>query len=102
MERGGMVDTEGVAMALLQYKNTPLLGVGYSPAQILFGHALKDALPTSPANLRYRAETTDYQRKYGVPFSKYWKHILEGREVGASKNLFRSQERYDEYKNPCR
>ena len=26
MERGGMVDTKGVAMALLHYGNTPLLG----------------------------------------------------------------------------
>jgi hypothetical protein len=98
--RGGMEDTEGVAMALLQYRNTPLLGIGYSPAQTLFGRALKDALPTNPANLRYKAETTDYQKKYGVPFSKYWSHILEGREVGASKKLFRAQERYDEHKNP--
>ena len=94
------MDTEGVAMALLQYRNTPLLGVGYSQAQILFGRALKDALPTSPANMRYRSETMDYQKKYGVPFSKYWSHILEGREVGASKKLFRSQEKYDEHKNP--
>ena len=99
-ERGGMVDTEGVALALLQYRNTPLLGVGYSPAQILFGRILKDALPCRPDNLRYKAETTDYQKKYGVPFSEYWKHILAGRELGASKKLFRTQERYDEHKSP--
>ena len=31
---------------------------------------------------------------------KYWGHILQGREVGASKKLFKSKERYNEHKNP--
>ena len=99
-ERGGMIDTEGVAIALLQYRNTPLLGVGYSPAKMLFGRQLKDALPSSPGSLRYDAVTTDYQKKYGVPFSEYWKHILAGREVGASKKLIKAREKYDEHKRP--
>ena len=96
MERGGMVDTEGVAVGLLQYRNTPLLGVGHSPAKIMFGRTLKDALPNLPANLRYRAETTNYSKKDGVPASKYWEYILEGRELGASRKLARSKEKYDE------
>ena len=100
MERGGMVDTEGVAMALLQYRNTPLLGVGHSPAQIMFGRTLKDALPNLPANLRYRAETTNYSKKYGVPASEYWKYILEGRELGASRKLAKSKEKYNEHASP--
>ena len=100
VERGGCVDTEGVAMALLQYRNTPLLGVGHSPAQILFGRTLKDALPNLPANLRYRAETTNFSKKYGVPASEYWKYILEGRELGASRKLAKSKERYDEHASP--
>ena len=100
MERGGCVDTEGVAMALLQYRNTPLLGVGHSPAQIMFGRTLKDALPNLPANLRYRAETTNFSKKYGVPASEYWKYILEGRELGASRKLAKSKERYDEHASP--
>ena len=95
-ERGGMVGTEGVAVALLQYRNTPLLGVGHSPAQIMFGRTLKDALPNLPANLRYRAETTNYSKKYGVPASD----ILEGRELGASRKLARSKEKYDEHASP--
>ena len=66
-----MVDTEGMAVALLQYRNMPLLGIGYSPAQILFGRNFKDALPNHPANLRYKAVTTDYAKKYGVEPSKY-------------------------------
>ena len=55
---------------LLQYRNTPTLGIGYSPEQIIFGRMLKDVLPNLTANLRYKAKTTDY-KKYGVDFSKY-------------------------------
>ena len=43
-----MIDTEGVAKALLQYRNTPLLGIGYSPAQMLFGRRQKTELPVLP------------------------------------------------------
>ena len=85
---------------MLQYRNTHLLGVGYSPAQMLFGRRLKDALPCRPGNLGLKAVTTDFRKKYGVPFIEYWKHILAGREIGASKKLFSSQERYDEHKRP--
>ena len=46
-ERGGMIDTKGVAKALLQYRHTPVLGIWNSPAQMLLGRTLKDALPTS-------------------------------------------------------
>ena len=82
---------------MLQYRNTPL---GYSPAQMLFGRRLKATLPCSPGKQGFKAETMDYRKKYGVPFSEYWNHILAGREIGASKKLFSSQERYDEHKRP--
>ena len=90
----------GVAKALLQYRNMPLPGIGHSPAQMLLGRMLKEALPTSPKKLRYDAWTTDYHKKSRVPQSEYWKHILAGREIGASKKLFKSQEKYDEHKRP--
>ena len=76
------------------------MGVGHSPAQIMFGRTLKDALPNLPANLRYRAETTNFSKKHGVPASEYWKYILEGRELGASRKLAKSKERYDEHASP--
>ena len=57
---------------------------------------MKDALPNHPSNLRYKAVTTDYNKKYGVEPSNYWKYILQGRELGASKKLIKSKERYDE------
>ena len=42
----GSMDTEGTSKALLQYRNTPIKGLGLSPAQILFHRSLRDALPT--------------------------------------------------------
>ena len=50
-ERGDMMDTKGVAKALLQYKHTPVPGIWNSQAQILLGRTPKDALPTSPEKL---------------------------------------------------
>ena len=64
----------------------------------MFGRTLKDALPN--LNLRYRAETTNYSKKCKVPASKYWEYILEGRELGASRKLAKSKEKYDEHASP--
>ena len=74
-----MIDTKGVAKALLQYRHTPVLGIWNSPAQMLLGRILKDALPRSPQKLLYKAWTMDYHKKYGMPRSAYWKHILTDR-----------------------
>ena len=48
---GDMIDTKGVAKALLQYRHTPVLGIWNSPEQMLLGRTLKDTLPTSPQKL---------------------------------------------------
>ena len=50
-ERGDMINTKGVAKALLQYRHTPVLGIWNSPEQMLLGRTLKDTLPTSPQKL---------------------------------------------------
>ena len=101
MDLGGRLDTAKMAVALLQYRNTPLQGVGYSPAQILFGRHLKDALPSPPHHLRFQPPTTvNFSTKYGVPPSRYWDYMLEGRERGASKKLAQSREQYDEHSRP--
>ena len=42
----GSMNTEATSKALMQYRNTPIKGVGLSPAQILFHRNLRDALPT--------------------------------------------------------
>ena len=50
-ERGDMINTKGVAKALLQYRHMPVLGIWNSPEQMLLGRTLKDTLPTSPQKL---------------------------------------------------
>ena len=90
-----------MANALLQYRNTTVQGVGYSPAHMLFGRPLKDALPSHPDSLGWDATTRNYGEKYGMaPMSKYWTHILAGRELGASIKLAQNIECYDEHSKP--
>ena len=54
--RNGSLDNERAAIALLQYRNTPLLATGLSPAQILFHRQLKDALPTHRTHYQLHPE----------------------------------------------
>ena len=37
-----------VLQAMLQYRNTPIAGLGASPAMLLFGRRVKDLLPINP------------------------------------------------------
>ena len=98
-EQRGRVDTDGMAKALLQYRNTPLLGIGFSPIQMLFGRPLKDALPSPPGSLLWNATTIDYDKCYGMSqCSSYWDYILAGRELGASKKLAHGAEYYEKHK----
>ena len=41
----GTINTDKIAKALLQHRNTPLRGVNKSPAQLVLGHDLRDSLP---------------------------------------------------------
>ena len=49
---GGTLNCDKAARALLQYRNTPIKLLGYSPAQLLFHRDLKDSLPVVPTRLR--------------------------------------------------
>ena len=49
---GGTLDCDKASRALLQYRNTPIQSVGYSPAQLLFHRDLRDSLPAIPTRLR--------------------------------------------------
>ena len=48
----GSLNTEAVSKALLQYRNTPIQGLGLSPAQILFHRTLRDAIPVDIHKLK--------------------------------------------------
>ena len=43
--RKGAIDTDKVAQALLQYRNTPLRGINKSPAELALGRSLRDTVP---------------------------------------------------------
>jgi hypothetical protein len=53
---GGTLDCDKAARALLQYRNTPIKLLGYSPAQILLHRDLRDSLPVIPTRLRLHKE----------------------------------------------
>ena len=44
----GELDNDAFARALMMYRNTPMQGVGLSPAQIVFGRELRDTMPFKP------------------------------------------------------
>ena len=48
----GSLNSEEACRALLQYRNTPLLHLGLSPAQLLFHRSLRDGLPVNLISLR--------------------------------------------------
>ena len=45
----GSLDTDRATRAILQYRNTPIQGVGMSPAQLLLHRQLRDCVPAHPS-----------------------------------------------------
>ena len=44
----GSLDNDKAARAILQYRNTPIQGIGLSPAQLLLHRRLRDSIPSQP------------------------------------------------------
>ena len=44
----GSLDNDMAAQAILQYRNTPIQGIGLSPAQLLLHRRLQDYIPSHP------------------------------------------------------
>ena len=78
----GDLNTDNVARALLQYRNTPIQQLNVSPAQLLYGRTLRDHLPSMSDALRIRPE---------------WHHLAEDRERALAKRHLTNIERYNEH-----
>ena len=63
--KGGNIDTDEIALALMQYRNTPLKGTDKSPAQLLLGRQLRDGIP---------------QPIESYKISDHWQHFIRQRE----------------------
>ena len=61
----GSLDTDKIARAVLQYRNTPIQGIGLSPAQLLLHRQLRDCLPAHPIVYKPHKEwvRAGYQRE---------------------------------------
>ena len=66
-----------MARALLSHRNTPDSLTGLSPAQVIFGRALRDFLPASPGRYVPRAE---------------WRLTATNREIAHAKRHVRTEE----------
>ena len=52
----GSLDNDRAAKAFLQHRNTPIVGLGLSPAQLLFHRQLRDHIPAHPKLYRLHKE----------------------------------------------
>ena len=61
----GSLNTDKTARAVLQYRNTPMQGIGLSPAQMLLHRQLRDCLPSHPELYKPHKDwiTAGYQRE---------------------------------------
>jgi hypothetical protein len=78
----GDIANDRVARALLQHRNTPLQDIGLSPAQLLYGRALRDYLPSLAEANKIRPE---------------WQMVAEDRERALAKRNNVNAERYNEH-----
>ncbi|XP_045130529.1 uncharacterized protein K02A2.6-like [Portunus trituberculatus] len=80
--RGGSLDTDSIARAILQYLNTPLHGLDASPAQLLTGRQLRDAIPVESS-------------RYFI--SEQWGRTLRDRERAMIDTSVNSSIRHDQH-----
>ena len=84
--RDGTLNTNSVATAILQYRNTPLPDCNLSPAQILLHRQLRDKIPSHPSHYKPHADwliaaeqrAESHQKRNQVIVDK---HNLKAREL---------------------
>ena len=76
----GSIHTDGVAQALLQYRNTPLRDIDKSPAELALGRELRDTLPLPTE--RYR-------------INPHWAYTLRERERTMSERNAKIKAKHD-------
>ena len=67
----GTLNTDAVAKALMQYRNTPIKGTSTSPAQLLLGQSIRDSIPQPPSAYK---------------ISNKWQQTLRQREKSMSQS----------------
>ena len=78
----GSPEWDRICRALLQHRNTPLDGIQFSPAQLLFGRPIRDFLPIRPG-------------KFSP--SEVWVDCAEKRELAMRRRLSLGGERWSEH-----
>ena len=81
----GRLDSDNVARALLLHRNTPVLDADISPAVMLYGHPIRDHLPSVLSKERIRHE---------------WTAIRDLREEAMAKRNHRNASTFNEHTQP--
>ena len=88
--QNGSLNTDAVTRGILQLRNTPESDSGLSPAQILLGRSLRDALPLIPPIPRF---TSIFDDKSAV--NKVWKDVWSAKEQALKSRLAKQVERLE-------
>ena len=91
VDKNGDLDNDKMVRALLIQRNTPDPGCKLSPAEILFGHQLRDTLPL----IRKDIDTFDNQQ-----FAYHWREAWRLKEESLKARYVKTMESLNEHSRP--